>query len=242
MNVFDVRLIASMSHMSIHSQLFTRAVEIVANMYLFKGLVLVALLWWIWFRPETAIGPSGDALRRHNREIVVLAIASGLIALAAGRLLAHYLPFRLRPMYEPQLQGFYPASGLHEMLPRTWSAFPSDHAMLWCAIATGIFLASRPAGIYALLHAVILIGLPRVYLGLHYPTDVMAGVALGVGIACVMNARPIRPRVAAPVLAFAQRYPGVFYGAAFMLSFELTTQFDEVRVLAGGMSILAHAL
>jgi ABC-type nitrate/sulfonate/bicarbonate transport system permease component len=90
-------------------------------------------------------------------------------------------------------------------------------------------------GMYALFHAIVLIGLPRIFLGLHYPTDVLGGAVLGIGIACVMNANAIRTRIAAPMLAFAQCYPGVFYAAAFLLSFELTTQFDELRVLAHGL-------
>ncbi|NPT59917.1 phosphatase PAP2 family protein [Paraburkholderia elongata] len=243
MNVIDTWLIASISNVPIHSQGFTHIVEAIVSAYLSKGVVLVALLWWVWFRPEGAEGPDGEAVRRHNRELVVIAIASGLIALAAGRLLAHNLPFRLRPMYEPALRAFYPEANVEEPVLRTWSAFPSDHSMLWCAIAMGIFLASRPVGIYALFHAVVLIGLPRIYLGLHYPTDVLAGSALGIGITCVMNARAIRTRIAAPILAFAQRYPGVFYGAAFLLSFELATQFDELRVLAHGLIHgMSHAL
>jgi undecaprenyl-diphosphatase len=243
MNDFDVRLIALITHVGRNSSVFIHGVETVSNMYLCKGLVLIALLWWVWFRPEAKLGDDGAALRRYHHEVVVLAIVSGLVALAAGRLLAHHMPFRLRPIYEPQLHALYPVAHITEILPRTWSAFPSDHAMLWCAIATGIFLASRPAGIYALLHVIVLIGLPRVYIGLHYPTDVLAGVALGIGIAAVMNAPPIRTRVAAPVLAFAQRYPGVFYGAAFMLCFELTTQFDELRVLLHDLSSgISHAI
>ncbi|SOE98246.1 undecaprenyl-diphosphatase [Burkholderia sp. OK233] len=242
MNVIDTWLIASISNVAMHSQGFTHVVEAIVSAYLSKGVVLVALLWWVWFKPERAEDPDGEAIRRHHRELVVIAIASGLIALAAGRLLAHYLPFRLRPMYEPALRAFYPEANVEEPVLRTWSAFPSDHAMLWCAVAMGIFLASRPVGIYALFHAVVLIGLPRIYLGLHYPTDVLAGAALGIGIACVMSARPIRTRIAAPILAFAQRYPGVFYGAAFVLSFELATQFEELRVLAHAlMHGMSHA-
>jgi membrane-associated phospholipid phosphatase len=239
MNSIDTWLIAFIGNVAIHSPRFTHVVETVVDMYLFKGVALIALLWWIWFRAERAAGPDGEAVRRRNREIVVIAIASGFVALLAGRLLAHYLPFRVRPMYVPALRAFYPEASVDEPVLRTWSAFPSDHVMLWSAVAMGIFFASRLAGIYALFHAIVLIGLPRIYLGLHYPTDVVAGAALGIGIACVMNARAIRTRIAAPMLAFARRYPGGFYGSAFLLSYELTTQFDELRVLTHG---LTHSL
>jgi membrane-associated phospholipid phosphatase len=235
MNAFDYWLISLLAGATRHAPALTRVSESIVNMYLIKGTVPIALLWWIWFRREHAAADRSEA-RIRDREIVVIAIASGLIALLAGRLLAHYLPFRLRPIYEPQFRPLYPESTLPELLPRTWSAFPSDHAMLWCAIAAAIFVASRAAGIYALLHTSVLIGLPRIYLGLHYPTDVLAGAVLGIGIACVLNVRPIRKRVAAPILALARYRSGLFHALAFMLCFELATQFDEFRALAHQLS------
>lgn len=235
MNVVDQWLISLVDQVAGHSSVVTHVAETIVNMYLVKGTVLISLLWWIWFRRDDGTADKREAMIR-DREIVVVAIASGLAALLAGRLLAHYLPFRLRPIYVPQLRGLYPDAAPPELLPRAWSAFPSDHAMLWCAIAAAIFLASRVAGIYALIHTVVLIGLPRIYLGLHYPTDVLAGAAIGIGIACVLNAAPIRKRLAAPVLWLAARLPGVFHALAFLLCFELATQFDEFRVLAHNLS------
>ncbi|HVW50392.1 MAG TPA: phosphatase PAP2 family protein [Trinickia sp.] len=240
MTSFDEWLIHAMSRIDIHSPLFVRAAVTAAEFDLTRGLPLVTLLWWIWFRPERQIGAQGEAARRQAHELVIAAIVSGLIALAIGRLLAHELPFRLRPIFEPQLHAFYPPPNAKVLLPRTWSSFPSDHAMLWGAVATAILFASRPVGIYALLHVVVLICLPRLYLGLHYPTDLLAGLALGVGIACLVNVPPIRALVSKPVLAFAERCPGLFYGAAFLLSFELATQFDELRLLAFGLTHIGH--
>lgn len=112
--------------------------------------------------------------------------------------------------------------------------------MLWGAVATAILFASRPAGIYALLHVIVLICLPRLYLGLHYPTDLLAGLALGACIACLVNVPRIRALVSKPVLAFAECCPGLFYGAAFLVSFELATQFDELRLLAFGLTHIGH--
>ena len=223
MTSFDTVILGFLTQIHL-PPLFDHAIRVIAGLYTFKGFLLIPLLWWIWFEP-------GER-RDWQREMVIATVASGLIALAVGRLLAHFLPFRERPIFNPDLHLHFATDSLREAALSGWSSFPSDHAMLWCAVAMGIFLASRPVGAYALLHAVVLIGLPRIYLGVHYPTDVLAGAALGIGIAWVMSAGAIRTRVAAPVLALAQHYPAVFYGAAFVLSFELATQFQEPRVLA----------
>jgi membrane-associated phospholipid phosphatase len=229
MNAFDTQIIGYLSRITFQSPLVPHIILAVANHYIFKGLVLVALLWWLWFKP------GGQPQR--NRELVIVAIVSGLLALILGRLMAHYLPFRIRPMYNPAFEALYPSTAaVKEPLLRTWSSFPSDHAMLWCAVATSIFVASWRVGIYAMLHAAILICLPRVFLGLHYTSDVLVGAALGIGMACVMSQPYIRTRIAAPVLAITRRYPGVFYALAFILTFELAMQFDELRAMAQGLT------
>jgi undecaprenyl-diphosphatase len=195
-----------------------------SGFYLTRGLVLMAMLWWIWFR-------NGPSVRR-DREIVVTTIVSSFVALLVGRLLAHELPFRVRPFANPDLAMSFPSDPSTMYMLRTWSAFPSDHAMMWCAVATGIFLASRRLGVAAIVYTVVLIGLPRIYLGLHHPTDVLAGLALGALICVLLNRAVIRQRIAAPVLNWSAKHQAAFHVAIFLLSFELASQFDEIRLLS----------
>lgn len=61
------------------------------------------------------------------------------------------------------------------------SSFPSTHSAWAFAGATAIFRQHRKAGIAAYVIAV-LIGFSRLYLFLHFPTDVLFGAAMGVAL------------------------------------------------------------
>lgn len=69
-------------------------------------------------------------------------------------------------------------------------SFPSDHAAAAFAIAVVAVLVCRRLGLLALLLAV-LISYARVYVGLHYPGDVLGGAAVGLVVAVVVM-RPLR--------------------------------------------------
>lgn len=220
MNSFDTAIQIFLTHNAFRSAAMNHAIRVIAGQVIFKGLVLIPVLWWMWFKP--------DARGEWKREMIIATVASGLLSLASGRLLALFLPFRQRPLYNPELRLDFASAGLHDAVLRTWSSFPSDHAMLWMSIATGIFLVSRRVGALALLYTAIFICLPRVYLGLHYPTDVLAGAAIGVTITWIATRDFVRTRLAGPILRWMNDYPGPAYMLAFVLSFELVTQFDEL--------------
>jgi undecaprenyl-diphosphatase len=74
------------------------------------------------------------------------------------------------------------------------ASFPSGHAMLsavvYLSLATlvGHFAGRRRVGAYALgagVATTLLVGVSRVYLGVHWPTDVMAGWVLGAAWAMI---------------------------------------------------------
>ena len=63
-------------------------------------------------------------------------------------------------------------------------SFPSSHSAGTSAFATGAAVIN-PAFVVPAVVLVILMGAARLRLAVHYPTDVLAGIALGVGCACV---------------------------------------------------------
>lgn len=67
--------------------------------------------------------------------------------------------------------------------PNSFSC-PSTHTAWAFAAATSIFLYFKKAGIFALVIAAIM-GFSRMYLFVHFPTDVLAGIVMGVVVAVV---------------------------------------------------------
>ncbi|SAL71349.1 PA-phosphatase like phosphoesterase [Caballeronia udeis] len=227
MNSFDTAIETFLTKLNF-GFVFNHAIKALTDLYTFKGLVLIPLLWWIWFQP-------GER-RERQREIVIATIVSSLLALAIGRLLADLLPFRVRPLYEPNLHLHFASGSLPDAMLPTWSSFPSDHAMLWMSVAAGIFIVWRRVGVLALLYTAIFICVPRAYLGFHYPTDLLAGAAIGIAITYVMTRDSVRTRYATPLLRWIERYPGPSSMLAFVLCLQLITQFDELRKLVSSIS------
>lgn len=76
-------------------------------------------------------------------------------------------------------------------------SFPSNHVTLAFAAAVALLFAARRTGLVALGLA-LLVACSRVYLGAHYPHDVLVGAILGTLVACL--ALPLRRPMTAIVV------------------------------------------
>lgn len=63
--------------------------------------------------------------------------------------------------------------------PSSSSSFPSGHASLYFALAAVVYLHHRRAGI-AFLAASFVMGLARVFSGVHWPSDIASGALVGI--------------------------------------------------------------
>jgi undecaprenyl-diphosphatase len=109
------------------------------------------------------------------KQATAAALLSASLALLANQAVAHVWD-RPRPFAAHPLATHLFAA------PSPDPSFPSDHAAAAFAIAVAILVFSRRAGA-AFLAAATLIAVSRVVVGLHYPSDVLAGAAVGTAAA-----------------------------------------------------------
>jgi membrane-associated phospholipid phosphatase len=130
---------------------------------LFRGLGLIGEFGAVWLALGIVLALA-DADRRGEW------LLAGLLGpLAIGFNFAVKLLVRRR---RPVLEGLPPLGGAPSSL-----SFPSAHTTASFAACTAMTRVDPAAAVLFLLAAAIAIGRP--YLGMHYPSDVVAGAVLG---------------------------------------------------------------
>jgi len=187
-----------------------------------KGGVAMAILWWMWFHSRAG--------RNQGQQYVLPTLLTSMAALLVARSLAYALPFRPRPILDPAISFTVPYTMTTQWLIR-WSAFPSDHAVLFFALATGIYFAARKVGLLMYLYFSLVVCFPRLYLGIHWFTDLVAGAILGSAMARLGLLPAVRAWINHLLMPFAQTHPSLFYPLLFLLTYQVTTLFTDVRSL-----------
>lgn len=129
---------------------------------------------WIWIALTIVF-----LLVKKMRRTGVLMTCSLIGSLIVNNLILKNLVARIRP-YEA-------VDGLQRIIEAQRDlSFPSGHTGSSFAAAVVIFLTCpRKIGVPAMILA-FLIMLSRLYVGVHYPTDVLAGMITGTGIAVLI--------------------------------------------------------
>ncbi|MET8475606.1 phosphatase PAP2 family protein [Streptomyces sp. NPDC006422] len=152
---------------------FDRTMEFVGEYGILLALVLVVL--WCWW----------GARKRGSLDDAASSVAAVVWApLAAGVAVLVNVPIR---SFVERPRPFMDHDGLEVLVKgKTDFSFVSDHATLAMAIGAALFIAHRKLGLAAIGLAV-LEGFCRVFMGVHYPTDVVGGFALGTAVALLLS-------------------------------------------------------
>lgn len=218
---FDMSVINIFQKFSKKNQFIDELMVFISKNSFFKGGLLLIVFWWLWFPPNHQ-----DTSKRRVK--IILGLLSGFFAIFIGRVLVLCMPFRVRPINNPDLHLMLPYGTDNIGLDKL-SSFPSDHAVLFYAIATSIFLIARKAGIVAFIYTLVFITFSRVYLGFHYATDVIVGALIGISVSYFIFNNKFAQKIGEKIQSLSIRKSQFFYPAFFIISFELANLFEDMR-------------
>jgi len=122
----------------------------------------------------------------HQVKILV-----GLVATMVATVSSVVLQFLFTPHIRPCLNSALPinqsVTDFSDLDLHRLSSFPSDSASLYFAICMIIFLENRKLGIVSFLWSILTVGVCRVALGYHYPTDIIGSLVLGPGLVLIAS-------------------------------------------------------
>ncbi|WP_053376407.1 undecaprenyl-diphosphatase [Paenibacillus sp. FJAT-27812] len=134
---------------------FDDSVELFAQGIVWFMLAVMAYLWLTG--------------KERNQKLVFYSLLTASVALMLGIFMISPLVNHSRPFVDHQIM---------QLIPHVPDAsFPSDHATLAFSLAFSILFVKRKLGIVMLALA-ILTGISRVYVGVHYPGDILGAAAL----------------------------------------------------------------
>ncbi|MGQ0457487.1 MAG: phosphatase PAP2 family protein [Hyphomicrobium sp.] len=223
---FDQWSFVAMNSYAQAHPLFHKALMTLNASPFFKAAPIVVMLVWAWSaRPQSP---------RFNQRAVVAIVLSAGIAIACGRAAQVLLPARLRPIQDAG-SDFAAIHGVSPEVLSGWSSFPSDHAVYFAALSVGLYVLDKRLGVVAALWSLFVICLPRIYIGLHYPSDIIAGLLLGgLVMELAVNSQPVLG-VADALIDYKDRAPSTFFPIAVLILWQMGVMFEDVR-RAGSMS------
>ena len=130
----------------------------------FKWILFFCLSFWIFYHKKKALCTLGGLL-------LTLGLSDALSSHLLKPLFARSRPSQ--PVYQEALQ-----TQMRLPYPPRNASFPSSHAVNSSAVATFLGLAYPPLT-WPMVALSFLVGYSRIYVGVHFPTDILAGWILG---------------------------------------------------------------
>lgn len=218
----DIHLILLVNSFVGQVEIIDLAVINISEINSLKGGVVAPFLLYAWLVPDWRLS--------STRAVFERSVIGILAAVSFARLFQRQLPYSLRPLQDPAIDFTLPA-GIHPETLAGWSSFPSDHAVLFFAVATAVFFVNRQAGVFTFIWTTIVICLPRLYLGFHYLSDILGGAAIGILIMWAAFRVPLPTIIPELVRRWEDRHAASLFLIAFLFILQVSQLFGDARII-----------
>lgn len=183
-NGFENNLVLKMNEWGVHH---TSTIAFLADKLVYITIALGALWFVSYIYQHTRPFNVATFLWKGIKDGLILLVGPVFVATAISEFISK-LYIRQRP--------FVSVKGVSLLTPHTADGgMPSHHTVFMIALAYSIFLLNRNTGLL-LMTLTIVCGFARVVAGIHFPTDIIAGLIIGVAAASVTTRglAPLRRR------------------------------------------------
>ena len=168
---FDANIFEAINNLATHSKIIDLiGIFLAAYLPYLLVLLLVSFLFW----------PKKDKIK--NRAMVLVSIAAAIIARFGVKNLILFFYDRPRPYMD--------LTFTHKLIPlsaaENLQSFPSGHVLFFFALSTVIYSFNKKLGIFFLACSTLM-SIARVFVGVHWPSDILAGAILGIIIGVIIK-------------------------------------------------------
>jgi membrane-associated phospholipid phosphatase len=190
-------------------------------------------LLWVWPSDES------ETVERGKRQRLLFTILGSLVAIALALWLEELVRW-LPPNRMPGLAQLYPD---YLGANPNDNSFPSLSVALYAPIAAGITSLRRKLGSLLWIAVALCVALPRMYVGGHYLTDIIAGLAAGlVGFYVGRIAESRLPRLLQPAPKHTQLVRLLTNVVVFSWLVQVAVEFRDAVWLVRGLKLVMARL
>jgi len=228
---FDIWLATKLGECLNRSPLFDQGIQSALRHFVLGGFWYAAAMFIFWVQ-------SARHGQRSTRVRIITTIIGSAITILLTLLVGLVIAWP-PPMRDPELAHFFPP--YIDRNPNE-SSFPSMSTALYASVAAGIYSIHRTAGFFLWVALPLLVSLPRMYVGGHWFSDIVAGLILaliGYAVArCLLESRVLAPLEAA--IAGNQHFMVITEFLVFAWILQVAVEFREGVWLVRAFEIFAH--
>jgi undecaprenyl-diphosphatase len=191
------------------------------------------------FFPLVALWFYGDDQKRRAR--ISAGLFAGFLAVVVSISVQHKFYVHTRPFLDETLH----LNVYDQTLAANWdrlSSFPSDTATLFFSLCVVIIVESPVVGGIAFLWSLFSVGIMRVLIGFHYPSDILGSLILGPGFVLLVGRNKYVVALFERLLDLFRSAQYIVHGLFFIALAEAYNLFAGLRHILNGLEMIGKRL